>query len=175
MKWLLLVYKVPSTPTRHRVAVWRDIRRIGALALQPSICALPNAVGNRRSLVKLAAMVEGIGGEASLLLAKGLDRSTTLRLESGYTKVIEEEFVELLDECRKFRKEVEKEIRMERFTLAELAEEEESFDRLERWLERLSTKDFFGAPSRTSAEIRIKECGALLERFAEKVLKAEES
>lgn len=34
-RWLLLVYRVPPEPSASRVGVWRDLKRIGALYLEP--------------------------------------------------------------------------------------------------------------------------------------------
>lgn len=40
MKWLLLCYTVPSDTSRHRVAVWRELRRIGAISPLQAVRAL---------------------------------------------------------------------------------------------------------------------------------------
>ena len=44
-EWVLLVYRVPTEPASRRVAVWRDLKRIGALYLQQCVCILPDAPG----------------------------------------------------------------------------------------------------------------------------------
>ncbi|WP_240653613.1 Chromate resistance protein ChrB [Streptomyces sp. AcE210] len=41
MRWLILVIKLPADPSRHRVAVWRELRKIGALSLGQGIWAVP--------------------------------------------------------------------------------------------------------------------------------------
>ena len=33
-QWLVLVYRIPSEPASKRVAIWRDLKRTGALYLQ---------------------------------------------------------------------------------------------------------------------------------------------
>ena len=33
--------KVPADPSRHRVAVWRELRKVGALSLGQGIWAVP--------------------------------------------------------------------------------------------------------------------------------------
>ena len=38
---MLLVYRLPREPSRHRVAVWRKLRDLGALYLQDGVAALP--------------------------------------------------------------------------------------------------------------------------------------
>ena len=121
-----------------------------------------------------ALIVEGVGGESYLLKAEAIDGPTRSRLEAARLQAVEEEYQEFLSECSKLRQEIRKEIRIKKFTRAELAEEEHSFERLERWAADLAGGDLFGAPSRSLAEQALKECGAALEDFAARVLAAEE-
>ena len=172
MNWILLVYRVPIEPSRHRVAVWRHLRRIGAVSLQQSIAGLPRSQENLAALRRVADIVEAAGGEFLLLDATALDEATTKRLERLYTDSVEAECQEFLAECGKFLGEIEKEIRIQKFTEAELAEEEQSFERLERWAAALAGKDVFGAPSQTQAERTLKECSAALDGYAAKVFAA---
>lgn len=57
----------------------------------------------------------------------------------------------------------------EKFTAAELDEEEQNVERLRRWFRDLRRRDVIVAPSQKGAEQRLKECGELLEYFAERV------
>jgi DNA-binding transcriptional regulator PaaX len=41
--WLVLVVRVPADPSRHRVAVWRELRRAGAVLLGQGVWAVPDA------------------------------------------------------------------------------------------------------------------------------------
>ena len=49
-RWLLLIYRVPSEPSRLRATVWRRIKSLGAIYLQSSAAALPASVTAERSL-----------------------------------------------------------------------------------------------------------------------------
>ena len=40
-RWLMLVVRLPAEPSRHRVAVWRELRRLGAVSLQQGTWAVP--------------------------------------------------------------------------------------------------------------------------------------
>ena len=91
------------------------------------------------------------------------------RLEELFTAEREEEWTEFLAECGKFEAEIEKEIRTKKFTPAELDEEEQNLERLRRWFRDLRRRDVFVAPSQEEAERRLKECGELMEDFAEGV------
>jgi Protein ChrB, N-terminal len=41
MRWIVLVVRLPADPSRHRVAVWRALHRVGALSLGQGVWALP--------------------------------------------------------------------------------------------------------------------------------------
>ena len=52
-RWLLLIYRVPSEPTRLRATVWRRLKGLGAVYLQNSAAALPASQAAERALRKL--------------------------------------------------------------------------------------------------------------------------
>jgi hypothetical protein len=49
LRWVLLVYRLPREPSRHRVAVWRKLRDLGAHYLQDGV-ALPEDAVTREQL-----------------------------------------------------------------------------------------------------------------------------
>jgi hypothetical protein len=65
-RWVLLVYRLPREPSRHRVAVWRKLRDLGALYLQDGVVALPEDAFTREQLEWLQLRVRESGGEATL-------------------------------------------------------------------------------------------------------------
>ena len=169
MKWILLIYRLPSEPSRHRVAVWRELRRVGAVPLQQATWALPE----RRDFVEAASrvmeLVDVAGGLALMFDGSPRGEGMAERLEVLFTAEREEEWAEFLAECTKFEAEIRKEIRIEKFTSAELDEEEQNLERLRRWFRDLRRRDVFVAPSQELAERRLKDCEELLEDFAERV------
>jgi hypothetical protein len=66
MRWVLLVYRIPREPSRHRVAVWRKLRDLGALYLKDGVAALPEDAVTREQLEWLQLRVREAGGEATL-------------------------------------------------------------------------------------------------------------
>ena len=67
---------------------------------------------------------------------------------------------------------MDKEIRTEKFTLAELDEEEQNVDRLRRWHRELRSRDVFDSIDPTEVQGRLDACAAALERFTELVYTA---
>jgi len=151
------------------VAVWRELRKVGAISLQQATWVLPARREFTEAVTRAVALVERGGGEALVLDVAGRDEATTARLEQMFTEAREAEWTEFLSECGKFEAEIEKEIRTAKFTSAELDEEEQNLDRLRRWFRELRARDLFVAPSQEHSERRLKACVEVLEDFAERV------
>ena len=169
MDWILLTYRLPSEPSRHRVAVWRELRKVGAVPLQQATWALPARGDFVQAASRAVGLVEQAGGDALVFDAVPRGEGMEARLEELFIAEREDEWTEFLAECNKFEAEIEKEIRTEKFTSAELDEEEQNLERLRRWFRDLRRRDVFVAPSQEHAERRLKDCGELLEDFAERV------
>jgi hypothetical protein len=167
--WTVLAVRLPAEPSRHRVAVWRELRRAGALSLGHGVWALPVAPAFSQGLERAVKLAERGEGEVLLLDASGRDETQTARLEALFTAAREAEWTEFLADCAKYEAELEREVAASKFTLAELDEEEQSLERLRRWYRELKLRDLFGAPSASKAEQRLKHCAASLENYAERV------
>jgi hypothetical protein len=170
VEWVVVVVRVPSEPSRHRVAVWRELRRGGALPLGAGTWALPATPLTSETLDAVRGLVgRAPDGELLLLDARGRDDLSKDRLRAQYTAAREAEWAEFLGDCAKFHAELEREVAKRKFTLAELEEEEQSLDRLRRWHRELSLRDTFGAPSAAAALVALKDSTARLEEYAERV------
>ena len=60
------MYRLPREPSRHRVAVWRKLKALGALYLQDGAAALPENAFTREQLEWLQLRVREAGGDATL-------------------------------------------------------------------------------------------------------------
>jgi hypothetical protein len=171
MPWKILTYHLPKDPSRHRVAVWRELRRLGAVTLRQGRWALPSGEGFDDGLTKVVAIIEeGQGEPVVLQLAE--DDPGIAWLEALFTKQREAEWVEFLADCDKYEAELLDEVAKAKLTLAELDEEEQSMERLRRWYRVIRARDLFGAPSAPEAQRRLKECADSLDRFATQVYEA---
>jgi hypothetical protein len=68
-EWVVLVYKVPSQPTRLRAQIWRHLQRIGALYLQDSVSIVPATSELAENMQWIADEIRELGGEAYLFRA----------------------------------------------------------------------------------------------------------
>jgi hypothetical protein len=151
------------------VAVWRELRRVGAVSLQQATWAVPAQRDFLAAVARAVDLIERADGDALVFDAVPQGETMAERLEALFTADREQEWAEFLGECTKFEREIAKEIRIKKFTPAELDEEEQSLARLRNWFRELRARDLFGAPSREQAEARLKECTERLEEFAERV------
>lgn len=175
MDWIVCCYTVPSDTSRHRVAVWRELRRIGAVSPQQAVWVLPDRPPARRALERVQELVANAGGEVVLLKGEALDDATAQRLENLYVDAREEEYSEFLVECGRFLKEIQKEIAKGKLTPAELDEEEQSYERLVRWHRDIVGRAMFETASAPAAERRLKNCEDALADYAERVFAEEEN
>ncbi len=170
MDWILLTYKLtPDPSSRARVAVWREVRRAGALHLQQSVVAFPDMEAFGPALDRFRGLVNELGGESLALRGGPLAGEDGARLVEAWNTARDGEFAELADQCRKFLAEIDHEFEIEKFTSAELEEEEAELDKLERWHARVRERDVCGCEGAAEAEAALGRAREALERYSQAV------
>ena len=111
-------------------------------------------------------------GEVTVLTAAGQSDRDAARLETMFTDQRTEEWSEFISDCGKFDAEIDHEIRIGKFTMAELEEEEQSLERLRRWHRARAARDVFGAPKAVEAAQQLKHCAERLDDFTDRVFAA---
>lgn len=172
MEFLLLIYKIPSEPTRLRAAVWRKVKNIGALYLQNSVCILPANKESERHFRQLKKEIEEMGGESYLFRSDLIGSQD--KIVDLFNAARDEEYAEIIDKCEDFFKEIEKEIKNSHFSYAELEENEEDLEKLQKWYEKVVARDVFGAKRRSEAEEFIQRCRDDLDRYSDLVFNHED-
>jgi hypothetical protein len=165
MGWLLLTYKLPGNNSSARVAVWREVRRSGALHVQRSVVAFPDHEAFRRAVERFRVLVAESGGETLGLRAEPLGDADAAKLTDAWNEARSAEYEELRAECGKFLAEIDHEFAIEKFTLAELEEEEAELDKLQRWHERITARDIHNAPGADEATETLAQAQQALERY----------
>jgi hypothetical protein len=170
LEWFVLVYKLPSEPTRYRASVWRKLRAAGAVYLQSGVAALPADPGAERVMRGVAQEVRESEGTAHLV--RGALVGDDAALVATFNAARDEEYREVLDHCHTLHAELEKERKAGKLTFAELEENEEDLAKLEAWFGKVRARDRFSAPLAEEAERAMKACREDLESFAESVYEA---
>jgi hypothetical protein len=171
-RWLVLVVRVPAEPSRHRVGVWRELRRTGAVPLGQGCWAVPEVPAVSDGVARAVELAGRGAGEVLVLRAAGRDEADAARLEQVFAEAREAEWAEFIADCGKFGAEIDAEIAKSKFTLAELEEEEQSLERLRRWHRDLAARDVFGTPGAAEAAGRLKHSTEKLAGYTERVFRA---
>ena len=172
--WLLLTYKVPAEPVRHRMALWRKLKGLGAVYLQSGVCVLPRTPDHLRQIKILDHEITDMGGEAVLLEAAPFDAAQSARVVGRFRADRDAEYVEFIERCDGFDAEIERETAAGKLTYAELEENDEDLKKLRSWHAKIAVLDFYQAPRGEEARSRLEACETLLEAFAQKVFEAQD-
>ena len=172
MGWVLLLVQLPSEPSRHRVAVWRELRRAGAVPVGAGTWALPAAPAFQPAIDRARSLCDRGGGSFAVLDATPRDPGSEQVLRAAFVSARLEEWGEFERDCEKFEREIAGEIEKGKLTFSELEEEEQSLDRLRRWYRDLRKRDVLLLPEARDAERRVRSCESLLNDFAERVYEA---
>jgi hypothetical protein len=175
-QWLVLVYRIPTEPASKRVAIWRDLKRTGALYLQQCVCMLPDLGNNSEELERVMAKVSSVGGETVRFVVPRLDSGDEARIMQAFRELRTSEYAEIIEECEtKFQKEVEFEHFRQNYTFEEVEEIEQDLDKIRRWYDRIKERDWFKADRRDEVERWIERCQELTNGFVEEVYKRQDS
>ena len=170
-RWLLLVYRIPSEPTRLRAGVWRRLKGLGAIYIQNSAAALPSSQTAERALRSLRSEIGEMGGTAYLFECRAL--AGVSQLVELFNAARNDEYEEVVDRCEDFLAQVAKEYAANHFTYAELEENEVDLVKLKGWLERIRGRDVFGANGMKQAVEALSRCESTLEDYAARVYSEE--
>jgi hypothetical protein len=172
--WVLVNAKVPKEPTRHRVAVWRALRKTGAVPISSGMWAVPRLPQFDSGIATARMLAERGGGTLGSFFVTRESGSDIDALRDAFLDARRDEWKELLAECSAYEVEVRKEIAVEKFTFAELEEEEQSLERLRRWYEELANRSVITLPEQSVAVQELEICQKLLDGYADLVYRAAE-
>lgn len=164
--WLLLIYKVPSESSRARVAVWRELKRLGGFYVQQAVCVLPDRVELRAGMEKVREKVTELGGSSVFLTLNDVEADVRQQFVDGFRGQSAKEYAEIVEECdTKFVKEIEFERFRENYTFEEAEEIRQDLEKLRRWLAKVEGRDWMDAEGKELARSKVADCERLLEEF----------
>ena len=169
-----MTYKVPPEPAAKRVALWRRLKGMGAVYLQNGVCLLPQSDEHMRQLKMLENDAAKMGGETVLLVTTSLDKAQEGKVIARFKADRDDQYREFIGKCDAFEAEIAKEIAKEKFTYAELEEEDNDLKKLQSWIEKIKSLDFYNATLAASASEHLTRCEAALADYAERVFKADQ-
>lgn len=166
-----MTYKVPPEPAAKRVALWRRLKGMGAVYLQNGVCLLPQTDEHMRQLKMLENDAAEMGGKTVLLVTKSLDPTQEGKVIARFTADRDDQYCEFIGKCAAFEAEIAKEIAKEKFTYAEL-EEDNELKKLQSWIAKIRSIDFYDAPLGKIASGRMASCEEKLADYGQWVFDA---
>lgn len=139
LEWVLLAYRLPRDPSGPRVAVWRKLRRLGAVQVVDGLVALPADARTREQLEWLADEVHDAGGEATVWLGRLGSAAQERALAQRMVQAVAGDYEAVTVEASTAAGEPEV---VRRRTVA----------RLRRELQRIGRRDFFPPVERERAQ-----------------------
>jgi hypothetical protein len=170
--FVVLVYRMPVKPTAGRVAVWRQLKKVGAIYLQQSVCVFPNTSAVRQELEPVLSRIQTSGGQFHLLPLNKLSAEEEKKLIVEFLSQTSRHYAEIIENCEvNFQKEIQFETFRKNFTYEEAEEIRVEYEKICSWFDRVRERDWFGAPKRAEAANWIRRSRLALEAFEAKVYK----
>ena len=169
IEWLLFLAQLPATPSSLRVNVWRRLRDAGSTSLQNGVWILPRDAENTIFLERLLAYIKQNEASGQILLVQGLNQMIQDDLIARFEGERSQEYAEFLEQCEAFITEIDKETNRQKFTFAELEENEQNFRRLRKWIEKIQKRDFFKSKNSQAAVNAFQTCHQKLQDYTRQV------
>jgi len=147
---VLLSYRLPREPSTPRIALWRSLRRLGALQIGDGLAALPLDDRTREQLEWLAESVDESGGDALVFLAEPSSRREQRALETKLSQAIDADYTRLREAAAAAEAHGPRSRRR-------------SLQRLRRQFEEIRARDYLGSPGRRGAESALNHLARLEE------------
>ena len=161
---------MPPAPNAARVAVWRQLKKVGAIYLQQSVCIFPDSAAVKAELQPVLEKIAASKGEFHLLPVGRVTKQETDKLVSQFVDQTARHYAEIVENCEvNFQKEIEFETFRKNFTYEEAEEIRAEYEKIALWYERVRRRDWFNAPNRREAESWVRRCRQLLEAFEARV------
>jgi hypothetical protein len=149
-QWVLLAYRLPREPSTPRIALWRRLRRLGAVQILDGLVALPLDERTREQFDWLAQEVEDAGGEAGVWISEPTTAAQQRELVSRSKEAVAADYMSIVEAAEVARK-------------SDVIGRRRAAARLRRTLDAIAGRDFFPPPERRQAERAVEQLVALAE------------
>src|SRR5262245_24887420 len=98
--WLLLLVRLPATHSAERVAIWRKLKKSGAIQIQTSSYVLPDEPSLYETFQWLTQQIRHAGGDATLVRAREIEGLPKARLIELFNSARAKEYASLKEGIR---------------------------------------------------------------------------
>jgi hypothetical protein len=135
--WLLLLFSLPTSRNTERVAVWRRLKKMGAVQLKTSTYLLPDEPTQYEQFQWLAQQIRDYGGDSTLVRAQEIEGLTKEKVIAMFNDARAKDYAELRKSLQGF---IGRRKKMDAQTAAA------DLERLTRQFRDIREVDFFDSP-----------------------------
>src|SRR3989304_1662036 len=146
MEWLLFTYWLPPEPSRKRVFIWRQLKKIGALSAEGTGWLLPKTEPLLAAITDIMHSVEELEGTANLDTLTHFSEAQEQRNIAKFQQEREREYSGKIMECHKALKHIEREYQLHEFNFEEVEELEGDLEKIHRWFSKDGKHPGWGPP-----------------------------
>jgi len=146
LSWLLLLLRLPATHTAQRVAIWRKLKKSGAIQIQTSTYILPDEPARYESFQWLTQHIRDAGGDATLVRAREIEGLPNEKLIGLFNSTRAKEYTALAEMLRSSK-------HRGKTTTKEPAPH--LIDRVRKQFREIQQTDFFDCPRAQDVEMRL--------------------
>jgi hypothetical protein len=135
LAWLLLLVRLPATHSAERVAIWRKLKKSGAIQIQTSTYILPDDPPRYETFQWLTQHIRDTGGDATLVRVRAIEGFSNERLIELFNAARAKEYASLREMLRPL---------MARSARASASDAK--LDRIRKQFREIRETDFFDSP-----------------------------
>ena len=144
--WLLLLVRLPATHSAERVAIWRKLKKSGAIQVQTSTYILPDDPPRYETFQWLTQHIRDTGGDATLVRVKEIEGLSNERLIELFNAARTKEYISLREMLRPL---------MARSTRT--SNSDVRLDRIRKQFREIRETDFFDSPKAKDLETILRK------------------
>src|SRR6267143_298431 len=145
LTWLLLLLRLPATHKAERVAIWRKLKKSGAIQIQTSTYVLPDEPARYESFQWLTQEIRTAGGDATLVRAREIEGLPTEKLIELFKTARAKEYATLRELLRGLG---------HRRKTRSSSTSADKIDRVRKQFRDIRQTDFFNCPRAQDVEMR---------------------
>jgi hypothetical protein len=147
LTWLLLLLRLPATHKAERVAIWRKLKKSGAIQIQTSTYVLPDEPARYESFQWLTQEVRSAGGDATLVRAREIEGLSNEKLIGLFNTARAKEYATLREGLRALSH------RRKKRSSSTFAAK---FERVRKQFREIRQTDFFNCPRAQDVEMLLR-------------------